>query len=159
MAVSYTHLLAEAGEAELAFRLIVQKSFPSYGYMLEHGATTLWEAFYEIEEGAEGSHRRKDGVPRMCSLDHHFWGFVSGWFYRCIAGLRVCSPAEVNVQPCFIGQLSFAEGEHAFPHGRILVRWERRGEEIALTVRCRGVRGKIVLPAGYAFAELSLIHI
>ena len=146
-------VLAEAGEAELAFRLIVQKSFPSYGYMLEHGATTLWEAFYEIEEGAEGSHRRKDGVPRMCSLDHHFWGFVSGWFYRCIAGLRVCSPAEVNVQPCFIGQLSFAEGEHAFPHGRILVRWERRGEEIALTVRCRGVRGKIVLPAGYAFAE------
>ena len=54
---------------------------------------------------------------------------------------------------CATNHQTYTEGEHAFPHGRILVRWERRGGEIALTVRCRGVRGKIVVPAGYAFAE------
>ena len=143
--------LAEGGEAELAFRLIVRKGFPSYRYMLDCGATTLWEGFYELADPRSGEYVRKDGGAHMCSLDHHFWGFVSGWFYKYVAGIRVLSPQEVNVQPCFIGQLSRAAGEHVFPHGRIRVRWERRGEAVLLTVFCRNVRGKIVLPAGYVF--------
>ena len=145
--------LAEGGEADLALRLIVQKSFPSYGYLLDCGATTLWEAFHEIVNKKDGEHRRKDGHPRMLSLDHHFWGFVSGWFYKYIAGIRILSPREVNVQPCFAASLSKAEGRHVFTHGRIRVRWERKGEEIALFVQSKGCGGRIVLPAGYVFAE------
>lgn len=146
-------ILAELGEVDLAFRLIVQKSFPSYGYILECGATTLWEAFLEMEDEHNGEYRRKDGVPRMLSLNHHFWGFISGWFYKYIAGLRICSPVEVNIQPYFLENLTYAEGEHSFKKGNIGVRWERCEDKIKLFIRSKGVHGAVRLPKGYIFKE------
>lgn len=50
--VGYKHLfdtLVNHGDVDLCFKLITQKSFPSYGYWIEQGATTLWESFEEYE--------------------------------------------------------------------------------------------------------------
>lgn len=78
-------VLADNGYHELALKLITQDGFPSYKYWLDNGATSLWEAFNEVTLGGTF---RKDG-RRTLSLNHHFWGDISAWFYRYISGIDV----------------------------------------------------------------------
>ncbi|MBO4467992.1 MAG: family 78 glycoside hydrolase catalytic domain, partial [Clostridia bacterium] len=85
-------LLAENGYVDLALEIILKNDFPSYADWINRGATTLWEAF------------RREG-DTINSLDHHFWGFISAWFYKYIAGIRV-NPGkhdinEIEIRPLF----------------------------------------------------------
>ena len=126
-------VLSEFGDAELAYQLITQDSFPSYAYNLRLGATTLWEAFQEFEEGKKKL-IRKDGGTRILSLNHHFWGSVSAWFYRSLAGLNLLSARKVEIAPDFIPQLPYAEAAYRDGDAQISVRWQRRGEKIVLKI-------------------------
>lgn len=140
--VGYKHLfeiLAERGEAELCFRLITQKSFPSYGYWLEQGATTLWESFEEYDRDGEKLVRR-DGVPRIPSFNHHFWGGVLAWFYRYIGWLQVVSAHEVRITPTSLGEVTGAKIHYARGNGSVTVEWHRTGDRADLTVTVHGFR-------------------
>ena len=81
--------LAKHGDQNLCFHLIAQNSFPSYGYILGQGATTLWESFEEYYRDEQGKLMRKDGIPRLPSFNHHFWGGVLTWFYKYIGWIDV----------------------------------------------------------------------
>jgi alpha-L-rhamnosidase len=61
-------LLTQLHRSDLAYDLAVQTTFPSWGYMLANGATTLWELWQD-----------KTG-PSMNSQDHHMMGSVDAWF-------------------------------------------------------------------------------
>ena len=69
------HVLAEGGDAELAYKMICKRDFPSYGYLLNLGMTTLPEDF----------------TPKCSinSMNHHFYGDVSHFFMRHIAGINI----------------------------------------------------------------------
>lgn len=92
-------VLTEAGDSEVALNLITQDRFPSFKYWLDAGATSLYEAFNELEDNKL---MRKDG-GRVLSLNHHFWGTVSAFFYKYIAGLNVNpnlnNPNEISINP------------------------------------------------------------
>lgn len=125
-------VLAENGYAELAYKLITQDGFPSYKYWLDHGATSLWEAFHEVQDG---SLLRKDG-GRMLSLNHHFWGDISAWFYRYILGIRV-NPNDtdanyIEIHPCDIPTITCAEGKYENENGSVAVQWhhDERGKPV-----------------------------
>lgn len=98
------HVLTQFGRSDLAFQMITRPDFPSYGDWVRRGATTLWENFFP--EGEQPS-----------SMNHHFWGDISGWFIQALAGIRVNpkgrSVSEIDLRPSFIPQLSYAEG---FPY-------------------------------------------
>ena len=145
-------LLADRGEAELAFNMIVRPDFPSYGNWIARGATSLWEEFQP-----EGG--------RIASLNHHFWGDISAWFYEYLGGIRInptgYDSADANVQPIFISRLSHVRAEHETPHGKLRTEWERTMDGIRLTVEAApALHGKILLPKGCCFqdgtAECSL---
>lgn len=124
------HVLADFGEAELAYKLITRREYPSYGCILNRDATTLPE---QIEP---------DGVP-CGSLNHHFLGDYKHWYIRQIAGINV-NPAHndantVMIRPHFINSLNYASGYHILPGGRVDVKWERTGKnEILLNVKKTG---------------------
>ena len=126
-------VLSEFGDAALAYQLITKDSFPSYAYNLKFGATTLWEAFQEFEEGTQKM-TRKDGGTRILSFNHHFWGSVSAWFYRSLAGLNLLSARKVEIAPDFIPQLPYAEADYRDGDAKISVRWEWRAEKIMLKI-------------------------
>ncbi|MBE6756998.1 MAG: hypothetical protein E7552_00400 [Ruminococcaceae bacterium] len=117
------HLLSENGYADLAYHLIADPAFPSYSYILSQGATALWERFT---------------VEPQDSLNHMFWGDVSAFFIKRIAGLQFNPTGEditkVTIAPCFVSALDFAEAFYDSPHGRIAVRWEREDDAISLTL-------------------------
>ena len=138
------HVLSDFGRSDLAFDMIRGPKYPSYGYWLEKGATTLWEMFFDSD--------------RVASKNHHFWGDISSWFICHLAGIRY-NPwgndlSHVDIIPAFVPQLDFAEGYYDSEMGRIKSSWSRRGEEIRLelTVPC-GMKGYAHAESGYIFED------
>lgn len=70
-------LLMRTGNSELAYDLVTQASYPSWGYMIDRGATTLWELWQE-----------KTG-PSMNSHNHPMFGSVGTWLYETLAGINL----------------------------------------------------------------------
>ena len=135
------YVLSQFGHTDLALHMIARPDYPSYGNWIARGATTLWEDFIP------------DSVN---SPNHHFWGHVSGWFITNLAGIRLNSPEEVTIQPEFASQLTFAEGWHESPAGKIASRWERKGEKIELSLTIpEAVTAQAILPNGWSFADGS----
>lgn len=116
-------VLSEFGYSNLAFKMIMREDYPSYGNWLSRGATTLWENFLP------------DGTS---SMNHHFWGHISGWFMKYIGGIKL-NPTGRNVNsaelsPVFIEALDWAKAYHNSPKGKISVSWKREKNYISLEV-------------------------
>lgn len=137
--------LSKFGDTDVAVKSIVGPDYPSYGYMLANGATTLWESFYKLS--ADGVMWRSNG-QKVDSLNHHFWGSVIGWFYRVIGGLDVRSPFEVTIRLPQTSAITHAELSYENQGKKINVAWQQNGTNGTLTVNNVGFVGKIVLPEG-----------
>lgn len=141
-------VLAENGEVDLAYNMIVRPDYPSYGNWVKRGATTLWEAFHP-ENGP------------VLSLNHHFWGDISAWFYTYLSGMRINPTGKdvtnVNIMPLFPEKLNSVSAYHDLRDGRISVAWERTSDQ-SITLKIEAaekLHGKIVLPEGFTFSDGS----
>ena len=135
--IGYKYLfdvLVKKGNQDLCFKLIIQKSFPSYGYVIDCGATTLWESFDEYER-INGKLMRKDGVERIPSFNHHFWGGVLAWIYRYIGWLNVKSEDTIEIVPMIFNDINRAEISYSRNGKSIFVKWEKVSGSIKLTVK------------------------
>ena len=136
------HVLTRFGYTDLAFSMITRPEYPSYGNWVAQGATSLWEDFMEDP----------------ASMNHHFWGDISAWFIKAVAGIRLNPEGnDVNrvlIKPAFLQALDHASGYHEAPAGKIAAAWTRDGEAISLTLEIPSeVCGDVILPEGYVFAE------
>lgn len=138
------NVLAEHGDAQLALDMIRGEEWPSYGYLVGLGATTLWEVFqrFDVVNGEYVS----TGDYGTVSLNHHFWGSVSAWFYKYLAGLKVVSAEEIEISPSFVKSLDYAEAEYGSNGKYVKVAWHRTGDRIKIVVTNYGYRVKIALP-------------
>lgn len=137
------HVLSQYGYSDLALKMIIRPDFPSYGNWLERGATTLWEDFFP---------------DKVSSMNHHFWGDISAWFIKCLAGIQFNPNGnnikEVYIKPDFVTALDFAEGWHEAPDGKIVSSWKKCGEEIILKLEIpKNINATAFLPNGYVFAD------
>jgi alpha-L-rhamnosidase len=139
------HVLSRFGYSSLAYKMITREDFPSYGNWIKRGATTLWESF----------------KPDMSdSMNHHFWGDISAWFIKCIAGINlnpnIHNCKELRIKPSFIKELDMASAYHVAPAGRIAVKWVREGGELMLDLTIpRGICATAELEQGYSFEDGS----
>ncbi len=136
------HVLAQFGRADLALNMIIRPDFPSYAYpVLKFGATSLWEHYHDHEQS---------------SLNHHFFGDISSFFIKHLAGLQI-NPQRRNsneflIKPCFVDALDYAKAHYDAPVGRIETGWKKENGKIILTLSApEGASGKIILPQGYEF--------
>jgi len=116
-------VLAANGRADVALEMLLQDTYPSYGYMIKGGelgvepATTLWELWNSDQEG-----------PGMNSRNHIMFGTVSAFFYRQLMGITPLKPgyAVVGVQPTgiFSGKLTHASASVWTPRGDVHVSWQ-----------------------------------
>lgn len=138
--IGYRYLfdtLVKKGNGDLCFQLITQKSFPSYGYLIDCGATTLWESFEEYER-VNGRLTRKDGIERIPSFNHHFWGGVLAWIYRYIGWLAVRSADTVEIIPTFFSGVDRAEISYSRNGKSIFIKWQKRSGRTRITVKNQG---------------------
>ena len=133
------HALSDNGYADLAYRMIVGPEFPSYGFWIEKGATSLWESFYP---------------EHLDSLNHHFWGDVSAWFIKAVAGIRInpkCDDtSNLEIRPSFIEGLTSAQAWHASVNGKVSSEWRKDGDTVTVKVSIpQGSYGTLFLPDGW----------
>lgn len=116
------HVLSQNDQSDLAYNMITKKEYPSYGYWVEKGETTLLEIFAEYDDYF-GS-----------SKNHHFLGDVANWFISCPGGINVQNANEVKIKPHFIKSLDMCRASHKLPCGKIEVVWTRKDGEIELKI-------------------------
>jgi alpha-L-rhamnosidase len=134
-------VLAENGQAETAFDLLLQEQQPSWLYMRNKGATTMWEMWDGISE---------DGKPKM-SLNHYSKGAVASFLHHHVAGMKAVRPGyqEFVVEPVFDDRVPDAATSFDSPFGLISAGWRREGESIVIEVSAPALAsGLIRLPDG-----------
>lgn len=135
------HVLSRFGYSDLAFKMITREDYPSYGNWIKRGATTLWEDFLP---------------DKVSSMNHHFWGDISAWFIKCIAGIKLNPDKhDVNtlkVAPAFIKSLDSASAYHVAPSGEISVSWRRDGGAIILDAKIpEGMNATVEIDSNLCF--------
>ncbi|MDR2969534.1 MAG: glycoside hydrolase family 78 protein [Tannerellaceae bacterium] len=140
--------LSENGYADLAFTVASQQTYPSWGYWIAKGATTLYEA-WTVEPGKE------------TSLNHIMFGEIGAWFYKALGGIRIDAKApgfkNTLLKPQFVKGLNAANVSYESPYGVIVSNWERKGK----TVRYKVVippnsKAELYVPAGYVLKKAQL---
>ncbi|MGP8253618.1 MAG: family 78 glycoside hydrolase catalytic domain [Terracidiphilus sp.] len=114
--------LTKAGYSDLAYTLLLNTQYPSWGYMVTHGATTMWERW-------NGDQMRGD--PSMNSYNHYAYGAVADWIYRYAAGVDA-SPLDagfhtVVLHPVFDPRLGHVSFDYDSSYGRIHSDWKLVG--------------------------------
>ncbi len=136
-------VLWDHGERELARRLLMQDTAPSWLYEVAMGATTVWEAWHAV---------REDGTVEPVSLNHYAFGCVVDWVMRRQAGIELTAPGyrTTRIAPDLEGPLSSCAAHVDTPYGRLAVTWERTpgGARLAVEVPV-GVTAQVELPAGW----------
>ncbi|MEV7869962.1 family 78 glycoside hydrolase catalytic domain [Streptomyces sp. NPDC088124] len=138
-------VLCDTGHADVAYELLFRRTAPSWLYMLDHGATTIWEDW----EGVDGKGDAHD------SLNHYSKGAVIRFLHTHTLGLRQ-APGSVawesfEVAPVPHPSLAWARGTHVSPQGTISVEWRMSGGELTLTVDVPpGTTARVVFPDGTA---------
>jgi alpha-L-rhamnosidase len=109
--------LADHGRSDVAYRLLLNDTYPSWGYMLSKGATTWWERW-----------NGDTGDPSMNSYNHYAFGSVIAWVYRYAAGIDTLpnSPGfkEIVIHPHLDSRMSSARVEYDSIYGKIISDWK-----------------------------------
>jgi alpha-L-rhamnosidase len=137
-------VLSETGYSHIAHRLLLNDTFPSWGYSIRQGATTIWERWDGWTDTAGFQ------TPMMNSFNHYSLGSVGQWLYEHVAGIRAAKPGYEHViiapEP---GELASARAVYRSVRGPITSAWRQDAEEITLEVEIpANVTATVVVPGG-----------
>jgi alpha-L-rhamnosidase len=108
--------LANHGRVDVAYRLLLNETYPSWGYMLSKGATTWWERW-----------NGDTGDPAMNSYNHYAFGSVVAWVYRSVAGIDTDTAApgykDIMIHPRPDPRITHARGEYDSVYGTVVSDW------------------------------------
>ena len=131
--------LTELGEGDVAYTIATQTTYPSWGYMIKKGATTIWER-WEYMTG-----------PGMNSHNHPMHGSVGAWFYKFLAGIKINPEGpgwqSIIIKPYVLGDLSSVEASVDTIRGLVSSKWERTEKAFTLEVKMPvNSRGWVIVP-------------
>lgn len=121
--------LSDNGYADIAYKVAAQKTFPSWGWWIANGATTLYEN-WPIDAKSD------------ISMNHIMFGEIGAWLYKAPGGIK---PDENNpgfkhivLDPKVVTGLDYFEASHEGPYGQIKSSWKKT---------TKGTRYEIDIPA------------
>ena len=118
--------LGDNQQAETAYKLASQDTYPGWGWWIVNGATTLHEN-WDMQ------------ATRDISDNHMMFGEIGGWFFKGIGGIKIDEkqPGFKNIllQPHFVQGLSNFTASHKGPYGTIVSSWKRNGKSISYDVK------------------------
>ena len=117
--------LSENGYADVAYKIASQETYPSWGWWIVNGATTLYEN-WDIS------------AKNDISLNHIMFGEIGAWLYKGLGGIKPdeAEPGFKNVllHPDFVAGLDSFEAKHSGPYGNIVSSWKRNGNAVIYNV-------------------------
>ncbi|OQD89900.1 hypothetical protein PENANT_c002G06985 [Penicillium antarcticum] len=140
-----THALTKAGYPQLAYRMLQEKSCPSWMYPITMGATTIWERWDSMLP--DGS----INPGEMTSFNHYALGSIINWLHKTVAGVSPLKPGwrHILIQPVPGGTVTSAEAIYETSYGRLECRWEvdQDGEFHLEVLVPPNSRAKVILPS------------
>ena len=113
--------LSQNGYADLAYKLASSDEYPSWGYWIANGATTLYENW---DLSAEND----------LSMNHIMFGEIGAWYYKALGGINIDenNPGFKNIilTPHFVQGLNDIQATHRGSYGKIVSEWKKEGELI-----------------------------
>jgi len=142
-------VLSKFGHSDLAYELAVETTYPSWGYMIARGATTLWELWQE-----------KAG-PSMNSHNHAMFGSIGAWFYQALGGINVESDGvgyrHIRIQPQVVRDLTYVSATVETLRGTVSSSWTHSPEVITLDVVVPvGSEADVVIPREDEMTEVTI---
>lgn len=121
--------LTEEGYVDVAFRLLTNKTYPSWGYSIENGATTIWERWnsYKKGKGFQDSY--------MNSFNHYAFGSVCEWMFASMAGIDTDGAGfkRITIRPQPGGSgITYTKASYDSIYGRIATYWRVRDGKFLL---------------------------
>jgi alpha-L-rhamnosidase len=116
-------VLCDLGLTDLAYELLCNTSYPSWGYSIVNGATTIWERWdsYTVKDGFQD--------PIMNSFNHYSLGSCGEWFYEYVLGIK---PKQIGYKQAIVrpyvdrtGRVNSVSGSFESVNGKISVSWEK----------------------------------
>jgi len=136
--------LTDIGRTDLAYGLLQNTTYPSWGYSIEQGATTIWERWNSYTKDAGF------GPVSMNSFNHYAYGSCVEWIYRTVLGIDALEPGfrRILIRPAPGGGLTWARGHYDSLRGRIATSWKIEGDTLSLDVTLpANTSGEIHVPA------------
>lgn len=122
-------VLSDTGHSDVAYRLLLNRDYPSWGYLIDHGATTTWERW-------NGDQMRND--PSMNSYNHYAYGAVAEWIYRYAAGVDTLPSGPgfktIYLHPNFDERLRHLSFTYESSYGTIHSQWSIKNKQVAWDV-------------------------
>ena len=136
--------LSATGNTPIAYKLLLNDTFPSWGYSIKHGATTIWERW----DGWTEEHGFQD--PGMNSFAHYSFGAVARWMFQTVAGIDMAEPGfqRLLIHPQPAEGLTWVKASYGSIHGRIATEWKTADGRLTVTVSIpANTTATVVLPA------------
>ncbi|AMR32219.1 alpha-rhamnosidase [Mucilaginibacter sp. PAMC 26640] len=132
--------LSDNGYADVAYKIAAQETYPSWGWWMVNGATTLYENW-----AIDAKHD--------ISLNHIMFGGIGAWLYRGIGGIQPdeLHPGFKNVilKPNFVAGLNEFNSAHTGPYGKIVSSWKKNGTAVVYDVTVpANTTAAIIFPQG-----------
>ena len=139
-------VLTRFGRADIAYRLLLQDTYPSWLYTVKNGATTMWERWnsYTKESGF--------GPVDMNSFNHYAYGAIGEWIYGVVGGIRPMAPGfkKILFAPQPGGDLRWARTSLETPLGLAKCHWKLTGKRLAIELTVpEGTNSMLELPPGF----------
>ncbi len=115
-------VLSDNGYIDVAYKLLLQETYPSWLYPVKMGATTIWERWDGIR--TDGSFEEAS----MNSFNHYAYGAIGDWMYRVIGGIDTDKEQvgykHIVINPRPGGELDYAETSYMSAYGKIRSSWK-----------------------------------
>ncbi|MFD1631617.1 family 78 glycoside hydrolase catalytic domain [Pseudopedobacter beijingensis] len=124
--------LSVTGATDYAYKLLLSQEYPSWGFEVVNGATTIWERWnsYTKEKGFENN-------AGMNSFNHYSFGSVNEWMFGNMAGIKNTEPGfrKFIIKPEVPGiGINYVNVSYHSINGEILSSWKKEGDKFTLTV-------------------------
>ena len=141
--------LTLTGRSDLAYTLATQTTYPSWGYMIEKGATTVWELWQDTNRYFMNSH------------DHPALGSVGAWFYHTLGGIDQAagntSYRHVRIAPHIVGDLHWVSATVDTIRGPVNSSWSHARGDISLEVTMPvNTDAEIAIPLDMEMTQITL---
>lgn len=110
--------LTDFGRPDIAYRIAGNDDYPSWGYMVKRGATTIWELW-----------NGDTANPAMNSRNHvMLLGDLIAWFYQDLAGIKAGAPGfkTITMNPAAIDGLDSVNASYKTPYGEVKSHWKKQ---------------------------------
>jgi alpha-L-rhamnosidase len=138
--------LSKYGHNDLSYKLFKQTEYPSWGYSVVNGSTSIWERWNSYTKDAD---ENSSINAAMNSFSHYAFGSVAEWMF--IHGLGIDTEDEgyrnIIIKPAVSREVGFMKGSYDCINGTIASNWELKGKKLNMTVTIPvNTKAKIYIP-------------